>query len=96
MSNDNSKNNPVDFPYSHEHDPYTEDIEDTSEDLPRSIKQLTEAINTQCGESFDAVPDGEWYRLFNAGVNITEGCDFEVHLRLKQIAKENGVELNES
>ena len=57
--------------------------------IKENIRKLVKDINEQCDESFRVVMDGDYCTLYNE-VKITEGCDFEVEARLKQIAKENG------
>ena len=57
--------------------------------IKENIRKLVKDINEQCDESFRVVMGGDYCTLYNE-VKITEGCDFEVEARLKQIAKENG------
>jgi hypothetical protein len=57
--------------------------------IKENIRKLVKDINEQCDESFRVVMDGDYCTLYNE-VKITEGSDFEIEARLKQIAKENG------
>ena len=59
--------------------------------IKENIRKLVKDINEQCDESFRVVDKQQavtW--LLRDEVKITEGSDFEVEARLKQIAKENG------
>ena len=67
--------------------------------IKENIRKLVKDINEQCDESVWVVMDGDYCPLYNESwrgrgsrreVKITEGCDFEIEARLKQIAKENG------
>ena len=59
--------------------------------IKENIRKLVKDINEQCDESFRVVDKQQavtW--LLRDEVKITEGSDFEIEARLKQIAKENG------
>jgi len=59
------------------------------------LENLCEQINQLCEEHFIVVRskiDG-LVTLYNGGDEITEDTDKQVHRRLRQIAKENGISM---
>ena len=59
------------------------------------VETLINAINDDIGrEQFTIDTDSDsWYILYIDGAELTQGYDFDIILRLKQIAHENGVYL---
>jgi hypothetical protein len=59
------------------------------------VEILINAINDDIGrEQFTIDTDSDsWYILYIDGEELTQGYDFDIILRLKQIAHENGVYL---
>ena len=61
------------------------------------INQMISEINQQADENFRIVVTGtepgeeDWFVLYNGGDEITEGDEFEINDRLKQIAREDWV-----
>lgn len=61
------------------------------------INQMISEINQQADENFRIVVTGsdpgmeDWFILYNGGDEITEGDEFDIKDRLKQIAHEDGV-----
>ena len=62
-----------------------------------SIKIMIVAINEQDDENFRFLVqpgNDEFLSLFNGDELITEGWDYEIEARLKQIVKENSVQID--
>lgn len=61
------------------------------------VETLINAINDDIGrEQFTIDTDRQsdsWYIIYIDGEELTQGYDFDIILRLKQIAHENGVYL---
>ena len=63
--------------------------------IMNEVETLINAINDDIGrEQFTIDTDSDsWYILYIDGEELTQGYDFDIILRLKQIAHENGVYL---
>ena len=62
-----------------------------------TIKIMIDAINEQGDENFRFLVqpgNDEFLSLFNGDELITEDWDYEIEARLKQIVKENGVQID--
>jgi hypothetical protein len=61
------------------------------------LQVMIDHINAQCDENFRFTvhhENHEWFVLHNGDVLITEDWDYEVEQRVRQIVKENGVQID--